>query len=380
MNSQLHDAAKLTVFAIGLLAAAGPHCQATPINIDTQSLFGAQGFLDFVLTSTPPSQPASLTVSGLGLGGGLLGTEALTGAVEASFAGRGELTLLNTAQFPSNEDFVPITFGSNLQFDYSFGGPAVTNPDGVSGTTEFTFSILDSNGNAPLLLQNNWQTVDPGGFALVADLANTGTTTATSFLPTPEPPTYALLGFAFAAAGFGAYWKRRWARLAVCAMAALVCAPAYSQTSGAWQQLNPAIAPSARFMAAMAYDSLHQQVVLFGGSPAPSTITLYQDTWAFDGTNWANRTPQGTASPSPRSGSSIAFDARHGTMVLFGGRTSGATSLQMIPGPGMVLPGRQHPANLPPGRSLHNMAYDQMRGRIGSVRRHQRYHRTRRPQ
>ena len=56
----------------------------------------------------------------------------------------------------------------------------------------------------------------------------------------------------------------------------------------------------------MAYDSLRQRLVLFGGvGPFP---TLYGDTWEWDGAAWSQRTPA-RSPPGARGYSVAAFDA-----------------------------------------------------------------------
>jgi hypothetical protein len=52
-----------------------------------------------------------------------------------------------------------------------------------------------------------------------------------------------------------------------------------------WTKQSPALSPSPRIYAAMAYDEAHGQVVLFGGAES----TFYGDTWIWDGTNWIRR-------------------------------------------------------------------------------------------
>ena len=70
-----------------------------------------------------------------------------------------------------------------------------------------------------------------------------------------------------------------------------------------WTQQAPANAPSARGGQAMAYDSAHGQVVLFGGDSS-------SDTWLWNGTNW--RQPNPVSSPPARSAAAMAYDAATG--------------------------------------------------------------------
>jgi Galactose oxidase, central domain len=83
----------------------------------------------------------------------------------------------------------------------------------------------------------------------------------------------------------------------------------------AWSQSFPANNPVARYEAASAYDSGHQQTVLFGGVNSNGYLG---DTWLWDGQNWTPQSPA-TGSPSPRSGASLVYQANLNVTVLFGG-------------------------------------------------------------
>jgi uncharacterized protein (TIGR03437 family) len=85
-----------------------------------------------------------------------------------------------------------------------------------------------------------------------------------------------------------------------------------------WTQLSPASSPPARQFHAMAYDSLHGQVVLFGG--INQTNQYYQDTWVWDGANWTEMSP--SSIPPNRAYHSMAYDSTHQNVVLFGGGSS----------------------------------------------------------
>jgi hypothetical protein len=79
--------------------------------------------------------------------------------------------------------------------------------------------------------------------------------------------------------------------------------------------------PSARVFAAAAYDTRREKAVLFGGTAAWSSATDWVglgDTWEWDGAGWQQLAP--VNSPAPRQGAAMAYDAKRGVMVLFGGR------------------------------------------------------------
>lgn len=84
-----------------------------------------------------------------------------------------------------------------------------------------------------------------------------------------------------------------------------------------WRQLPPPVT-AGRANAAMAFDRTRGEVVLFGGTSSLGSFGL-DDTWTFDGATWTRRTP--TTVPARREGAAMAFDARRGRTVMFGGRS-----------------------------------------------------------
>jgi hypothetical protein len=75
-------------------------------------------------------------------------------------------------------------------------------------------------------------------------------------------------------------------------------------------------APSARQLAAMAFDPVLHQLILFGGENAAGQPL--GDTWAWNGASWYQVSPSGLQSPSARFGAGMSFDPG-GQIVLFGG-------------------------------------------------------------
>lgn len=75
--------------------------------------------------------------------------------------------------------------------------------------------------------------------------------------------------------------------------------------------------PAARSYSAMTYDAASARTVMFGGSTATGRLS---DTWEWDGSDWAERLP--ATSPSPRYGHAMAYDEFRGVSVLFGGQTT----------------------------------------------------------
>ncbi len=122
-----------------------------------------------------------------------------------------------------------------------------------------------------------------------------------------------------------------------------------------WTQESPSAAPSARQSYAMAYDAKDGYVVLFGGA---YTSGVFGDTWIFQGGNWTQLSP--ARSPSARYGASMVWDAHDGYVVLFGGDTS-TSSGAALNDTWKFLHGtwtQLHPPVSPPARFWAGAAYD----------------------
>jgi Kelch motif protein len=129
-----------------------------------------------------------------------------------------------------------------------------------------------------------------------------------------------------------------------------------------WAQAVPSISPPARYSDGIAYDALHQQVVVFAGRGSAGTL---DDTWVWDGSNWTLKSPG--SSPSARQAFAMAYDSLHAQTVVFGGNvgTGGATSFGADT---WVWDGtdwtQKFPATSPPGREFHAMAFDSAHGQV----------------
>lgn len=92
---------------------------------------------------------------------------------------------------------------------------------------------------------------------------------------------------------------------------------AFDPATRAFTELAVPSMPAARRDAMHAYDSQLDRLILFGG--ARQIRSAYLDDLAFfNGTTWANPTPQGTH-PSPRRYGASGMDEVHGRWLLFGG-------------------------------------------------------------
>ncbi|HBP18927.1 MAG TPA: hypothetical protein DEA08_14215, partial [Planctomycetes bacterium] len=83
-----------------------------------------------------------------------------------------------------------------------------------------------------------------------------------------------------------------------------------------WGIPNPKTLPSARAWHAMAYDSVRGEVVLFGGATENKGERL-DDTWVWDGGNWARL--EISDRPPARSGHGLLYQAQERRLLLFGG-------------------------------------------------------------
>ena len=92
-----------------------------------------------------------------------------------------------------------------------------------------------------------------------------------------------------------------------------------------WTQLHPAHNPRGRAESAMQADSLHHDVVLFGGWDNNGLPT---DTWLWNGSDWLLAAP----SPSPfgRSTAGAAFDAGSGEVLVLFGDNSGNANFEDV--------------------------------------------------
>jgi cysteine-rich repeat protein len=72
---------------------------------------------------------------------------------------------------------------------------------------------------------------------------------------------------------------------------------------------------------AMAYDPVRKKLVLFGGEEIGIGLIFHGDTWEWDGTSWtAIHGDAVPGDPAARRGHAMAYDARLGKVIMFGGR------------------------------------------------------------
>jgi len=134
---------------------------------------------------------------------------------------------------------------------------------------------------------------------------------------------------------------------------ALGGASAIAQECG-WHQIEVA-GPPARHSHAMAYDSVREVVVLFGGLNGGNerSSVEFGDTWEWDGIQWRQVADTG---PEPRMGHAMVYDSAKGVTVLFGrGGSEDTWEWDGVTWTKVADTG-------PSARGRHGMAYDSLRG------------------
>lgn len=194
---------------LGFASLASANTVSYQVSVDTSSLSGNGGSLDFQFNPGPgSSQEATLQILNFSTDGSVIPGPTLSGNVTGDLlSAPPTLTFNNGTGF--NDYFQPLTFGSALSFQVSISGPAVDAPDlGATAGSAFGFSLFsDLAGTVPAL------TSDPNGYAFIADLDIGGGTTVTNFSAettvsaVPIPPTLWLFGSALA--GLGVIGRRR---------------------------------------------------------------------------------------------------------------------------------------------------------------------------
>jgi hypothetical protein len=81
-----------------------------------------------------------------------------------------------------------------------------------------------------------------------------------------------------------------------------------------WAKLTPPQAPAARFGSSMSFDQRLGTLVLFGGETANG---IQNDTWTFDGSTWQQLAT--ATSPPPRVQQAMTYDNHLHAVVLWGG-------------------------------------------------------------
>ena len=86
--------------------------------------------------------------------------------------------------------------------------------------------------------------------------------------------------------------------------------------------MNPSIHPSERDWFGIVYNSTHDKVVLYGGTP--DGVNNLGDTWVYDlvSDSWSNMNPSGPT-PGLRRNSELTYNSGQDKVVLYGGFNDG---------------------------------------------------------
>ncbi|HZN39227.1 MAG TPA: hypothetical protein VFD82_10515 [Planctomycetota bacterium] len=133
-----------------------------------------------------------------------------------------------------------------------------------------------------------------------------------------------------------------------------------------WTQRFPANNPGNLGLHAMAYDSVRNVVVLFGGMPGGNPIVDSNETWEYDGVNWTQRFP--ATNPGRLEAHSMCFHHGLGKTILFGGvNANPSTPPALIDNDktwaydGATWVELAVPGTRPPRRERARLAYDPLR-------------------
>ncbi|MGI0053095.1 MAG: PKD domain-containing protein [Thermoplasmata archaeon] len=127
--------------------------------------------------------------------------------------------------------------------------------------------------------------------------------------------------------------------------------------NGTWIELHPAHSPPASVGASLAYDDRDGYAVLFGGA-LNTTPEFPSETWTFNGSDWTELSP--AMSPGGRAFASMAYDSMDQEVVLFGGYAGGCPFNDTWTFSGGDW--TQVPGNGPGGRNLGSLSYDSQEG------------------
>lgn len=127
-----------------------------------------------------------------------------------------------------------------------------------------------------------------------------------------------------------------------------------------WSEQQPEWSPPGRHSAAMAYDAARGLLVLFGGLGQGGYLN---DTWTYDGRTWTpvcgvDALP--ACGPPPGLGNAMAYDPLHQQIVMFGG-SNGDNYTWTWDGSGWTL---QQPAQSPPAPQFGTLVFDAALGQI----------------
>ncbi len=134
----------------------------------------------------------------------------------------------------------------------------------------------------------------------------------------------------------------------------------YNPETKVWSSISVAHVPPVRARHSMVYDSLRKRIVMYGGVSSSPNPTFLSDTWEYDGTDWT-QIPT-TADAGARESFGMAYDSVRQRTLLFGG--TGASFLPLVFEYDGATWAPLTTFNMPSSRVAPMMAYDSGRNRI----------------
>jgi hypothetical protein len=183
------------------------------VTVDTSSISGTQGSLDFQFDASDLTSQTATAALTTFTGGSLIGSPTFNGDASGTLF-PGPATINNTPANLVNELIQDFNYGGNLSFDVTLFGDALQNPNGSPGST-FSLTLYDSRGatgNTLLSIDANTPPallINVNGDGSTTVTAASGVTATPSVSAVPEPSSLALLASASAGLlGYGLFRKR----------------------------------------------------------------------------------------------------------------------------------------------------------------------------
>ncbi len=142
----------------------------------------------------------------------------------------------------------------------------------------------------------------------------------------------------------------------------------YDYDSDVYTEMNPSTSPPGRAEPSMTYDSLRDQMILFGGMTVVGTENAQLNdtfTYDFDTNTWTEVFPANA--PSNRRASEMVYDSESDRVILFGGGFdfgAGAVNDTWSYDPGTNVWTEMNPSIAPTARIAHKMVYDSESDRV----------------
>lgn len=124
-----------------------------------------------------------------------------------------------------------------------------------------------------------------------------------------------------------------------------------------WTEMNPINIPPARLYGSMAYDEFFGDTVMFGGR---SNTELLNDTWLWDGEDWLDQTNE-QFNPPGRFGHQLFYDPVNEQVYLIHGTTGGGNFFDMWLWRGTVWSNISDAVETPPARAFSSVFADRER-------------------